>query len=175
MKTEITQPHNTGEMRKHVFISTVDTTVHTNPSRKQSFLKTPFKGEEFIINASFLIVWAMTPSKGEEFINASFLIVWTKIFWNWSFAKTIMWAPFKGEEFINASFLIVWTKIFWNWSFAKTIMWAPFKGEEFMNASFLIVCTKIFWKWSFAKTILRFPLLIFPQTQIQNNQWLLRF
>ena len=144
MKTEITQPHNTGEMRKHVFISTVDTTVHTNPSRKQSFLKTPFKGEEFIINASFLIVWTMTPSKGEEFI-------------------------------INASFLIVWTKIFWKWSFAKTIMWAPFKGEEFMNASFLIVCTKIFWKWSFAKTILRFPLLIFPQTQIQNNQWLLRF
>ena len=40
------RPHYVEEMSKCSFISTVKHTVHSNPSRKQSFSKTLFKSEE---------------------------------------------------------------------------------------------------------------------------------
>ena len=46
------RPQYTGEIWKRIFISTVRPTVHTNPTRKRSFLKTLFKPEEFE-NADF--------------------------------------------------------------------------------------------------------------------------
>jgi len=46
------RPHYAGEIWKRNFVSTVRPTVHTNPSRKQSFSKTLFKPEEFE-NAGF--------------------------------------------------------------------------------------------------------------------------
>jgi len=63
-------PHYAGEIRKRSFISTVRSTVHTNPSRKRSFSKTLFKPEEFE-NTGFAF------QRGQ------------KTFWKRSFSKTM--------------------------------------------------------------------------------------
>ena len=69
-----------------------------------------------------------------------------------------------------------------NLSQKRSILKTLLKPEEFENSRFCFCGQKTFWKRSFSKTmsckvtmLLIFPSLSFPQTQIQNDFWLLRF
>ena len=69
------QVHTTLEkFEKRSFISTVSPIVHTNPSRKLSFLKTVFKPEEFE-NAGFGFECGKKTSKRELFENNDVTII----------------------------------------------------------------------------------------------------
>ena len=61
--------HYAGGIWKRSFISTVRTTVHTNPSRKRRFSKTLLKSKEFENTGFFVVVWKKNILKTEPFEN----------------------------------------------------------------------------------------------------------
>ena len=62
-------PHFAEEIWKRSFISTVRPTVHANPLRKRSILKTLFKPEEFWKRRLCVLVWTENILKTEFFEN----------------------------------------------------------------------------------------------------------
>ena len=102
--------HYDGEIGKHNSISTVRTTVYTNPSRKRKFLKTLFKPEKF--ENSGLAFWCQSKTfwKTELFeIDGATTIM--RYPWLSSSQTQIqhpsIWSP-REQSLVSISFIFLW-------------------------------------------------------------------
>jgi len=133
-------PHYAGEIWKCSFISTVRSTVHTNPSGKRSFSKTLFKPEELENAGSSFgreIFWKRSHTRSQKHISSSASTIYmyageiwksTRLFLRFGLPSTLI-RPENGafrKRSSNRLFVFVWTE-----NILKTELYQTFRKGPF--------------------------------------------
>ena len=115
-KTTPAQAPYAGGIWKRSFISTVRRTLHTNPTRKRSFSKTPFKPAEFE-NARFSFFCRRRTFAKEAFVDHVVTIImwfpWLVIVASLNSSDVVwtenIWCVFRAKPRFSNSSLVAWT------------------------------------------------------------------